>query len=254
LAEWLIGSDDNFTRAFVVAGLFAGSSALVVLGVPARVDRASAPPADGQRRPLFHRAALWPGLVLCSGIAAFAVFMAFIPEYSKTVGLSGAGMLFLVYSLVSVTLRVTLAKLPERLGEHRTVSIAFGGLFAGLMLAGAVPEAWALWAAAALIGAGMAFMYPSLMANVVNRVEDHERASALSSLTLFFEAGTIVGGVALGAVGEIFSKRAGFIGGALLAVVGLVLLWQFVVTAEDERARSATPSAATPTGPALANS
>ena len=45
----------------------------------------------------------------------------------------------------------------------------------------------------------------------------------------FFEAGTIVGGVALGAVGEVFSKRAGFVGGAAIAAVGLVLLWQFVV-------------------------
>ena len=65
------------------------------------------------------------------------------------------------------------------------------------------------------MGVGMAFLYPSLMANVVNRVGDDERASALSSFTMFFEIGTIVGGVALGAVGEIFTKRAGFLGGAV---------------------------------------
>ncbi len=253
LAEWLIGSDDDFSRAFLVAGLFAASAAVAVLGVPARVDRSSAPDPTGERRPLFHRTALWPGLVLCSGIAAFAVFMAFIPEYSKSVGLSGAGKLFLVYSLVSVVLRVTLAKLPERLGEHRTVSMAFGGLFAGLLLAGAVPEAWALWVSAALIGFGMAFMYPSLMANVVNRVDDRERASALSSLTLFFEAGTVVGGLALGAVGQIFSKRAGFVGGAMLAVVGLVLLWQFVESADEAGAEANASEQALPNRAALAN-
>lgn len=240
LAEALIGSDENFGAAFVVAGAFAALAAVTVIGVPARVDRTAAPDAD-VRRPLFHRAALWPGLVLCSGIAAFAVFMAFVPEYSKTVGLSAGGLL-LVYSAVSISLRLGGAKLPERLGEHRTVSIAFGGLIAGLLLAAAVAEAWALWVSAALIGVGMAFMYPSLMANVVNRVGDDERASALSSLTMFFEGGTIVGGVALGAIGEIFSKRAGFFGGAVVAAVGLVLLWQQVVPTNVASGRSREPA------------
>ena len=95
----------------------------------------------------------------------------------------------------------------------------------------------------ALIGLGMAFMYPSLMANVVNRVSDRERASALSSLTLFFEAGTVVGGVVLGAVGEIYSKRAGFLGGAIAAFVGLVVLWQFVVAAPRDGHPAVMPQA-----------
>lgn len=243
LAEWLAGDNDNYQRSFLVAGVFAAASAITVLGVPTRVDRSSTPDLNGERTPLFHRAALWPGLVLCSGIAAFAVFMAFIPEYSKTVGLAGAGGLFLVYSAVSISLRLVAAKLPERLGEHRTVSIAFAGLTTGLVLIATVAEPWALWVAAGLIGLGMAFMYPSLMANVVNRVRDHERASALSSLTLFFEAGTVVGGVVLGAVGEIFSKRAGFLGGAVAALVGLVLLWQFVVAAPRDDVVAIVPQA-----------
>jgi MFS family permease len=74
----------------------------------------------------------------------------------------------------------------------------------------------------------MAFLYPSLMANVVNRVSESERASAMGSLTMFFEVGTIVGGVVLGAVGEIASKRAGFLGGGVAALIGIAVLWQLV--------------------------
>jgi predicted lipid-binding transport protein (Tim44 family) len=48
---------------------------------------------------------------------------------------------------------------------------------------------------------------------------------------MFFEVGTIAGGVLLGAVGEIFTKRAGFLGGALIAMLGLVVLWRSVVAA-----------------------
>lgn len=227
IAEAFIGSNDDYSAAFLAAGVLAALAAVTVLGVPRRVDR-TAKPAEG-RVPLFQRAALAPGLVLACGMAAFSVFMAFAPEYSKSVGLPGAGGLLLVYSLVSVSLRVVAAKLPERLGAHRTVTIALTFLTAGLSLIALVPEPWALWAAAATIGVGMAFLYPSLMANVVNRVSEQERSTALSSLTMFFEVGTIVGGVALGAIGEIASKQAGFLGGALMALVGVAVLWQFVV-------------------------
>jgi predicted MFS family arabinose efflux permease len=68
------------------------------------------------------------------------------------------------------------------------------------------------------------------MALVVNNVDESERASAMSSFTMFFELGTIVGGLALGLVGELFGKRAGFAGGAVLCLVGLVTLWTRVAS------------------------
>jgi hypothetical protein len=47
------------------------------------------PPRHGIRR-FVHPAALGPGLVLASGIAAFAAFSAFLPEHARDVGLAGA--------------------------------------------------------------------------------------------------------------------------------------------------------------------
>ncbi len=234
IGEWVLG-DDRYGLAFVVAGMFAALAAVTVLGVPKRVDRAATPAIAG-KPPLFHRAALWPGLVLASGIAAFSVFSAFIPEHARSVGLAGSAGLFLVYSAVSLSLRLFGAKMPERVGEHRMVTIALGALAGSLALMAAFAEPWALWVGAAGMGIGMAFMYPSLMANVVNRVRDGERASALSSFTMFFEIGTIVGGVALGAVGEIFTKQAGFLGGSIVALIGMTVLWQFVVASSPEHA------------------
>ena len=75
----------------------------------------------------------------------------------------------------------------------------------------------------------MAFNYPSLMAIVVNRVDERERVAALSSFTMFFELGSVVGGLALGGVGEMFGKRTGFAGGIVCCAVGLVVLWTRVV-------------------------
>ena len=71
---------------------------------------------------------------------------------------------------------------------------------------------------------GQAFLYPSLMALTVNRVDERERPAALSSFTMFFDVGTIAGGLALGAVAELFGKRSAFAGGIVLAAIGVWLL------------------------------
>ena len=242
LGEWILG-DDRYQLTFVVAGVIALCSAVLVLAVPAASDRRlhgeAAPPFR-----FFHPAALYPGLVLASGVAAYSVYSAFLPDYSRTVGLSGAGGLFLVYSVVCLLFRVVGARLPERLGAGRSVTIALAAIAVASLLLAAVPEVWALWATAVIMGIGMAFMYPALMALVVNAVDEHERASALSSFTMFFEAGSIVGGLALGGIGEIFGKRGAFVGGVAIALIGIVVLWARV--ADPRRPVHATPAECVP--------
>ena len=46
-------------------------------------------------------------------------FFAFVPDYSREIGLATSGGLFLVYALVSLVIRIFGAKLPERLGPRR---------------------------------------------------------------------------------------------------------------------------------------
>jgi MFS family permease len=88
-----------------------------------------------------------------------------------------------------------------------------------------VPQPWALWVAAALIGVGQAFAYPALMALTINRVSERERPLALGSFTMFFDIGSIVGGLALGLVADQLGKRSAFAGGVVLAMFGLWVLW-----------------------------
>ena len=131
--------DTRFEQAFAVAGAFALAAAVVALFAPARVAPldavddtiASAAPASGRRR-IMHPAAVMPGVVLASGVAAFSTFGAFIPDYSRQVGLATSGGLFAAYSLTSVLVRIFGATLPERLGPRRAVTIALGTLGIGL--------------------------------------------------------------------------------------------------------------------------
>lgn len=226
LGEWVL-DDVHYERAFLTAGALALATAVLASLVPRSVDRVHEPDETtrSSRRGILHPAALGPGLVLASIVAAFSSFTAFIPEHARAVGLSGAGGLFLVYSAVCLIGRVAGAKVPDRIGPGRAVSAALVFVGASLLLLAVVAQPWALWVAAAGFGIGMAFNYPSLMAIVVNRVDERERVAALSSFTMFFEIGSVVGGLALGGVGEIFGKRTGFAGGIVCCAVGLVVLW-----------------------------
>ncbi|HSM65335.1 MAG TPA: MFS transporter [Ilumatobacteraceae bacterium] len=223
--------DVNFERGFFVAGLLAFVSAGLALFAPARVEPldavddtiASAAPATGRRR-LIHPAAIMPGLVLAAGVAAFASFGAFIPDYSRSVGLASSGGLFAVYALVSILVRVFGATLPERLGPRRAVSIALSNVLIGLAILAAFPTIPALWIASVFVGIGMAFNYPSLLALTVNRASDSDRAWAVSSFTMFFEVGSVAGGLLIGAFAEVVGKQLGFLGGVMFCALGLYLL------------------------------
>lgn len=247
----------GFRTAFAFAGVFAAIAGVLSIGVPGIVARprstseAPSAPDTGplvielgptRRSRFIHPDALGPGIVLATGIASFAVFSAFLPDHSRSLGLSGSGGLFATYSAVCIVLRVAGARLPERLGPRSSVTLAFTILGLGMALLAAVTEPWALWTAAAFVGLGMAFMYPSLIAFAVNRAPDDERPHAISSFTMFFEIGMATGGLALGAVAEALGKRSGFAAAAVLCVAGIWLLRTVVIPATDSRASGPVPS------------
>src|SRR5262245_6701568 len=128
----------GFRTAFGLAGLFAGAAAVVATTVPRRIAMPPQEPegddatiASGSAGPSprvsrwLHPAAVAPGIVLAIGMAAYAVFTAFLPDYSRSLGMSGAGGLFAVYSAVCLVFRVAGARLPERLGPRVAVTTAF---------------------------------------------------------------------------------------------------------------------------------
>lgn len=248
LGETLL-DDTHFERTFLVAGAFALTAAVCSLFAPARVetpddlldDVDDDDDATGLWR-WIHRGAVMPGLVLACAVAAFAAYGAFLPEYARTVGLTSSGGLFALYSLISLVIRVFGARLPERFGPRRAVTIALSNVMAGMALLALVPEVPALWLASAFMGLGIAFNYPSLMALAVNRASDRHRAKVVSSLTMFFEVGTAAGGLLIGALAQVVGKQWGFLGGVASCALGLWILRVKVVPADAPDAGPVVPA------------
>ena len=240
--EWLL-DDVNFERTFIAAGGFAILAAAIAIFAPARV----ASPDDGDDDVRFadsgasgaapmlslaesgifkfiHPAAILPGTVLALGVGGLTTFFLFIPDYARTHGFKSSGGLFLAYAMVSLLIRIFGAKLPERLGPRRAVSIALLSMAAGLVVFAVFPSVPGLWAGALLIGLGAAFNYLSLMALTVNNAADEDRASAISSFTMFFEIGSAGAGLLIGVLAQFVGKQTGFYGGVASCLIGLWVL------------------------------
>ncbi|WP_040496480.1 MFS transporter [Ilumatobacter nonamiensis] len=238
LGEFVL-NDTEFERTFIMGGVFAVIAGAIALFVPAFVvspdaqtGRSVLPGASPQRTGLaryVHPAAVLPGIVLALGVGGLTTFFLFVPEYSRDLGMGSSGGLFLVYALMSLLIRIFGATLPERLGPRRMVTVALVALGVGLVAVAAIDAIWVLWFAAVMMGIGAAFNYPSLNALTVNRVGDDERALAISSFTMFFEIGSAMSGLTVGALGEVVGKQSAFYGGVAMVAVGLFVLRRFVV-------------------------
>jgi MFS family permease len=240
IGEALIGND-HFDRGLLATAGFGFAAAAVSAAVPRNVmitpDDPAGPAAD-DRRHLFHRAALRPGAVLALAMAGFATFNAFMPDHTRAVGLDGSKWVFATYSVVCLVVRIAGARLPERIGLNRAVGAALVFLSLGLATVAAIGEPVGVYGGTVLVGLGMAFLYPALMATAVNSVSESGRARVISTFTMFFEVGTAAGGIVFGTVAEITSKRGGFLAGAGAAALALWVLWRVLIPSLRTTSRS----------------
>lgn len=210
----------NFDATFVLAGLMALLAAVISFGVTNWVGTKPEP----QPFRWLERDAIFPGLILASGIAAWTAFSTFLPTYAKDLGISGSAPFFFLYSVICVILRFIGARWPEQWGLRRTVLGALWMLFSGMVVVSSWASAPGIWLSTVLLALGMTFMYPSLLAMSVNGVSEAKRVAVVSSFTMFFEIGATAGGLVLGGVAEVLGKRASFAGGAVFVLLGLAML------------------------------
>ncbi|HEY8093472.1 MAG TPA: MFS transporter [Acidimicrobiales bacterium] len=212
----------SYRAVFLTASLACLAAALISLTAPNRVAGVAEAPADSPHRG-FHRAAVLPGLVLAFAVAGFVSFNAFLPTRAEALGMPATGP-FVVYSALCLGLRLLGARLPERMGLGTALTSALVGLSLGLLVLAVVTQPSGVYLGTVVLSMGMALLYPSLMAFTVNSVSEEERALALASFTMFFEIGTVAGGLALGSVARFTGEQGAFAGGAVLAATGIWVL------------------------------
>jgi MFS family permease len=184
----------------------------------------TAPPAaaDAPPTPLFHPAAIGPGLAIFAGTAAMGGFLGFVALQAPRVGMAGSGPVLLLFGLVVIVCRVAFARLPDRVPPFRLAAAALAVAALGMGVASIVVSTAGLLIGAVLLAVGMAFVTPAIFAATLSRVVAGERGSALATVSVFIDLAFGAGPIIVGFVAGFAGIAAGFAAvGALAGVAAL---------------------------------
>ena len=169
------------------------------------------------------------GRALCQGgvvnkIADTLVWVMF-PVFFKThgTGLVQIGWLTGVYAMIWGLSQLWTGHLADRIGRKRPVVAGFFLLAGGIVLT-ALGQGEGLWLpAAAIMGVGMALLYPNLIAAMSDRAPPLIRGKALGTYRYWRDTGYAIGALLLGAVAQLAHAAlpAIWIAAALVAASGL---------------------------------
>ncbi|WP_436792921.1 MFS transporter [Actinospongicola halichondriae] len=189
--------------------------------IPKELGRVENP---APRRGLLHPAAVLPGSVLLLGLIGFTGFAAFVPLYVDEIGVADAGPFFFAYGAIVLIVRIFGARIPDRLGAVRTSTIALVCIASGIGTVAAVGTVAGLWIGTVLLSLGMSLLFPALFILAVNGAPAEERSHAVGTFSLFFDLSQGLGAPLLGILVTVFGvEQAAFVGGAVMAIAGLVL-------------------------------
>jgi MFS family permease len=203
--------------ATTVISLFVPETAPVAL-------RPKDPTGQPQRSPLIHRAGLLPGSLLLAGTWGMAGFLAFVPLYLESVGMGAAGPVLAEYALIVVSLRIVFVRLPDQVGAVPLSAFALVGSALGMTILGVVRDPAGVYLGTAVFAAGIAFLFPALLAVAVSRVDENERGSVVGTTTAFVDLSFGISPAVLGFLAGSIGLAGAWIVSAVIAAVGAAVL------------------------------
>jgi MFS family permease len=218
----LVLGDGHYDAVWVAAAAFALLGGIVGLALPeTRQATVVAPERPGG---LVHRAALLPGTALAAATVGFAGFAAFMPLYARDLGMDGAGPVFALNAAIVISIRTFGRRIPDRAGPKRTASLALVLVAVGFTLVAMLDSPAGLYAGAAVLACGQAFVFPSLMTLAVSAAPAAQRSGVVGTFSAFADLGFAVGAVSLGAVDSAAGATGVFAVAACAAAAGLLPL------------------------------
>ncbi len=170
-----------------------------------------------------RRVVLRPGIAqMCAGLG-YSCVVAFLPSYSREIGIGSSGALFFTYACSALLVRVFSGHLADRFG-YVAVAIPGMAVFAsGHLLMALARATWQPFVAIALLGIGFGAVFPALTALAVARAPDEQRGQVLGVFLSFNDLGNAIAGPAVGAIADAAGFRWGYGVPAIVAGCGLLV-------------------------------
>jgi MFS family permease len=148
-----------------------------------------------------------------------SAFLGFAGLYARDLGIAAWSLVLGAYGTTVVACRIAFARLPDRTPPRRLGAFALASLLLGLVVAAVVRQPAGLFAAAIVVGVGIAFLTPAVFALVMDHLPPGETASAAATLSIFIDLGLSAGPMALGLLAAGVGVPTGF---GLFGVVPLL--------------------------------
>ena len=211
-------------RSFEAVWVFCGACTVVACILGSRTP-AGTVGTPTPRTHFFHRAALGPGLVLLLGLIPFTGFAAFLALYGPEIGIDDVGPVFALYAGLVLLIRITAARLPDRLGWRIASTGALLSVGTAAALIGLWASSAAVYIATVFMAMGMSLLFPALFSAVMNDTPESERSQAVGTFSLFFDLSQGVGAPLLGLVVALSSSyRVAFLTSTLAALGGFAAM------------------------------
>ena len=216
LGEFVLG-DDRYVLTWLVAAALALVAAIVGCTLTetdpnrgAEVTPTARHGATTSKQRLIHPAAVRPGIVLMLGLIGLAGFSTFVSLYARReLHLSGAGIVFLIYGVCILLVRIFGARLPDRLGPIRAGTYALLLGAGGLAVITGVRSVAGLIVGTVIFAGGMSLLYPALLVMALADIPDTERASVVGTFSSFFDLSQGLGALLCGVAQQIFGYARG---------------------------------------------
>ncbi len=154
------------------------------------------------------------------GLAASGNFVA---PYAKEKGITVVSVYYIFYSISAVTTRLLGGRIADRVGEQRVIPYALVITGVGLFLLAFLGGNGILIISGILAGCGHGFLFPCLNALVIRDEPAHVRGKITGIFTGGIDAGSFLGSIFLGYIGQLMGYRGLFVTSGMALFLGLYI-------------------------------
>ena len=145
----------------------------------------------------------WPGPVVLVSMLMGLVFVipsVYLVRFNRHAGLGGISGYWTAYAISAFALRVLTARLSQRVGRYRLISVGLTAQGIGLLAIIPATESWHLIGPALLSGLGHALLFPSMVSLGAGRFPAKYRGSGTNLAMGFMDLGTALSASLLGRI------------------------------------------------------
>ncbi len=207
-AVWMLGG-----------ALCALGTVLGAMSMPGRPEGAQ----SGWPTSFIHRPAARPALLLGLGLMGYSGFLAFIKLHVDDIGFAHSGAVFATFAVMVISLRILLARLPDRLGPQRTSTLSYVFSATGLWIIAFWQQIPGVFVGTAILAMGQTFLFPALFVLAIQSAPVNRRSQAIGTFSIAYDLAVGLSGLILGGVVELSSYSMAFFAGGSLSLVALVV-------------------------------